>query len=377
MARNHRRKHKSRWIRRQTPPGASPGTVAPAPDAQKSHLTVLSYGPEACDELCPVDIAVLRGLRGKRPVLWVHCQGLGDAALLQSLGDLFGVHRLALEDVVNTHQRPKVEQYGDALFVVARVPQLTADGTDTEQISLFLGPDFVLSFEEGPPDVFGTVRERIRTHRGRIRGEGPDYLAYALLDSAVDSFFPVLETMGERLEELEDLVIDRPGPATVKRLSAARHDLLILRRAVWPQREALGTLYRDPTDLIRPDTRVYLRDCYDHTVQVLDLLETYREIGSGLMDVYLSSMSNRMNQIMKVLTIIATIFIPLSFIASLYGMNFDTESPFNMPELTWRFGYPFSLGLMGVTALGLLAYFWRHGWLTDRPSDRGPEPPTP
>jgi len=378
MAHNHRRTRKNRWIRRQTQPGASPGTLAPDPESPRPVLRALSYGPQECEEVPATDLAVLKRLRGKRPVLWVHCQGLGDPALLQGLGDLFGVHRLALEDVVNTHQRPKVEQYGDTLFVVARVPRVSSEGADTEQVSLFLGPDFVLSFEEQPPEVFGPVRERICCNRGRIRGEGPDYLTYALLDSAVDSFFPVLETMGERLEELEELVISSPGPSTVARLTQVKHELLILRRAVWPQREALGMLYRDPSELIRPDTRVYLRDCYDHTIQILDLLETYREIGSGMMDVYLSSVSNRMNEVMKVLTIIATIFMPLSFLASLYGMNFQTEkSPFNMPELTWRYGYPFALSLMAVSALGLVAYFWRKGWLTDRQRHRGPAPPAP
>ena len=378
MAHNHRRKHKSRWIHRQTEPGASPGTLAPDPDAQHPVLQALSYGPEECEAVAVTDLSVLKALRGKRPVLWVHCQGVGDPAVLQRLGELFGLHKLALEDVVNTHQRPKAEHYGDTLFLVARVPRVTAESADTEQISLFLGTDFVLSFEERPPEVFSPVRERIVYNRGRIRHEGPDYLTYALLDSAVDSFFPVLEVVGERLEELEELVIGYPGPSAVTRITQVKHELLVLRRAVWPQREALGSLYRDPSELIRPETRVYLRDCYDHTIQIIDLLETYREIGSGMMDIYLSSVSNRMNEVMKVLTIIATIFMPLSFLASLYGMNFQTDkSPLNMPELTWRYGYPFALGLMASAVLGMLAFFWRKGWLTDVARRRGGESRSP
>lgn len=370
MAKSHRRHRKPRWIRRQTEPGASPGTLAVDPEAIPPSITALSYGPAEAEEVPVSDPSALAALRGKRPVLWVHCHGLGDASVLQRLGEVFGLHRLALEDVVNTHQRPKVEQYGDHLFVVVRVPRAELGAVDTEQVSLFMGPDYVLSFEERPPEVFAAVRERIRNSRGRIRQEGTDYLCYALLDSAVDSYFPVLEAVGDRLEELEDLVLISPGKEVVTAIHQAKHEMLTLRRAVWPQREALGNLYREPSELIRADTRVYLRDCYDHTIQILDLLETYREITSGLMDVYLSSVSHRTNQVMKVLTIIATIFMPLSFLAGLYGMNFQTDvSPFNMPELTWRYGYPFALGLMASTAGGFLFFFWRKGWLRE-PKDR-------
>ncbi len=365
MSKNSRRRRRRRWIRRQTAPGASPGTLAPDPEASKPVVRVLSYGADDFEEREVADLSTLRGLVGKRPVTWVHVQGLGDGAAIAALGELFGLHKLALEDVVNVHQRPKVEQYGETLFIVTRVPSRREE-TDTEQVALFLGGGFVVSFEERPPEVFAPVRERIRARRGRIRFEEADYLAYALLDAAVDGFFPVLERLGEQLEELEELVVGRPSPATVSRIQACKHDLLMLRRAIWPQREALAVLFRDPSPLVRPETRVYLRDCYDHTIQIMDLLETYREIGSGLMDVYLSSVSNRMNEVMKVLTIIATIFMPLSFLASLYGMNFQTDkSPWNMPELAWRYGYPFALGLMALSSLGMLLYFWRKGWLTN------------
>lgn len=368
MAKSHRHGRKARrWVHHHSPPGTSPGTLAVDPEAPRPNLQAMLYGPDGVEEIASPEVSRLAGLRGRKAVLWVHCSGLGDAALLESLGKLFGIHRLALEDVVNTHQRPKVEEYEEHLFLVGRIPKDGGGGADTEQVSLFLGSDFVLSFEEGPPEAFAAVRERIRSGRGRIRHGGADYLAYALLDAQVDSFFPVLEALGERLEELEERAVAGPSRETLGRLNAAKRDMLILRRAVWPQREALGVLYRDPSPLIHAETRIYLRDCYDHTVQVIDILETYRELGSGLMDIYLSSMSNRMNEVMKVLTIIATIFMPLSFLAGLYGMNFDTTaSPLNMPELGWRYGYLFALGMMGLTALAFLLFFLRKGWLTEK-----------
>jgi magnesium transporter len=227
-----------------------------------------------------------------------------------------------------------------------------------------LGENFVLTFQEGGGDCFDPVRKRLRRKRGRIRDVGADYLAYALLDAVIDGFYPVLEDCGERLGVLEDEIIGAPSGAAVTDVHDLKHDLLTLRRAIWPQREMINTLLRDESELVSAATRIYLRDCYDHAVQLMDIVETYREIASALVDVYLSSVSARLNEIMKVLTIIATIFIPLSFIASVYGMNFDRNaSPLNMPELGWRYGYVFSLALMLAIALGLLYYFRRRGWL--------------
>ena len=348
---------------RRLPPGTAPGTLTGSPDAPVPEMRVISYGPEEFVELICKGLDEIGAARGKRPVLWVNVDGVGHADTIQHLGEMFGLHRLALEDVVNVHQRAKVEAYGDVLFVVARMATLQPE-LDTEQISLFLGPDFVITFQERTGDPLDPVRERIRSRVGRIRGRGPDYLAYAVLDAIVDHYFPVLESYGEQLDEIETEIIDGASRSTMNRLHAIKRELMTLRRAVWPARDALNTLIRDPGEHISDETRIYLRDVQDHIVQVMDLVETYRDLGNSLTDLYLSSVSNRMNEIMKVLTLFAAVFIPLSFIAGLYGMNFDySESPLNMPELHWYFGYPFALGIMATVAAGLLFFFWRKGWI--------------
>jgi magnesium transporter len=323
----------------------------------------MSYGPGDLLEEQLVGVEEIPGLLGARPVTWVNVDGLGDTQVLRSLGETFGLHRLALEDVVNVHQRAKVEPYEGEVFIVTRMAAL-GDRFSTEQLSLFLGPGFVLTFQERQGDCFEPVRQRIRTGRGRLRAAGPDYLAYALLDAVMDHYFPVLERYSDCLDELEQMVLSDPSDRVLARVMEAKRDLLALRRAVWPHREAFNALVREPLDLVEEETRTYFRDCYDHTVQIIDVMETYRELASGLMDIYLSSLSNRMNEVMKVLTIIATIFIPLSFVAGLYGMNFDPDiSPWNMPELSWYWGYPIALGSMGLVAFGMLLYFRRKGWL--------------
>ena len=294
---------------------------------------------------------------------WVNVDGLGDLETLTRIQEIFGLHRLALEDVVNVHQRPKAELYEDHLFVVARMPRPGA-GLETEQFSLFLGKGYVLTFQEAPGDCLEAVRERIRNERPRIRAGGPDYLAYAIIDAVIDSYFPLLEGIGDQLEALEEEVLARPHSSQVPILHGIKRDLMNLRRIVWPLREVLAGFVREESPLITEATKIYLRDCYDHTIQIMDLLESYRDVATGLMDLYLSSISNRMNEVMKVLTIIATIFIPLGFIAGLYGMNFNPEiSRWNMPELNWALGYPFALGVMGTIALVMLVFFGKKGWL--------------
>lgn len=358
-----RRRESLSGIERSTAPGAIPGTLAPQADASPPVVTVVSYGPEGSTAHEFAGVEALGKLRGQRPVLWVDVSGLADAGLIADLGKLFGLHALALEDVINTHQRPKVEEFSGHVFIVAR---MVHDGqrTDTEQFSCFLGKDYLLTFQERPGDCFGPVRERIRSTRGRVCSLGPDYLCYALLDAMIDSYFPVLERHGENLELLEDVVVETPNAGNIRELHELKRALLLLRRSIWPHREMVNALIRDENPLITAQTRVFLRDCYDHTIQLMDIVETYREIASGLVDVYISSVSARLNEIMKVLTIIATIFIPLGFVASLYGMNFDAGvSPWNMPELKWRFGYPLVLLLMVAIAGGLLWYFWRKGWI--------------
>ena len=353
----------ARIFRRRTAPGSEPGTLVVDPQASRPRVNVLAFGPEELQEKHNVDPAELEALVGRYPVTWVDVQGLGNADVIRALGRVFDLHRLALEDVINVHQRPKAEEFDDHLFLVARMPH--SDQTvHTEQLTMFLGQGFVLSFQEHYGDCFDPIRERIRTGRGRLRNAGADYLAYALLDTAIDAYFPLLEGFGETVEEMEDCVVDDPASVPVNRIHDVRRQLLTVRRAVYPLRDMTNTLVRDESPFISEQTRVYLRDCYDHTVQLLDMVETYREIASGLVELYLSSLSNRMNEIMKVLTIIATIFIPLGFIASLYGMNFDpSASPWNMPELKWYLGYPFALGLMLVVALVLVWYFWRRRWI--------------
>jgi len=290
-------------------------------------------------------------------VTWVNVDGLGDVATIQKLGEIFGLHRLTLEDVLNVHQRAKAELYDRYYFIVVRMVEI-AERIGTEQLSLFVGKNYVLTFQERPGDCFNPIRERIRKGGGQLRTAGPDYLAYALIDASIDNYFPVLETFGETLETLEDRVVTRPDPLLVSQIHEAKRDLLTLRRAVWPLREAVSALIRENTPLIAPETRIYLRDCYDHVIQVIDLLENYREIASSLMEVYLSSVSNRLNEIMKVLTIFTTLFIPLTFISSIYGMNFH-----HMPELDKFWGYPLALLAMVFSALVPYVYFRRKGWL--------------
>jgi magnesium transporter len=352
------------------PPGSSPGTLVVDPDAPKPVIRVMAYGPGEIVERQIRDIEEVRAILGRLPVTWVNIDGLGDLNTIRRVGEIFGLHRLALEDVNTSQQRPKVEEYDEHTFIVIRMPEAPDPEArfDSEQVSIFLGTNYVLTFQERVGrDCFDPVRERLRTGRGRLRQSGGDYLAYTLIDAVIDAYFPVLERIGEEVETLEDELAEDPDASLVARVHEVKRDLLTLRRVVWPMRETVNALIRDPTPHITTTTQIYLRDCYDHAITLLDIVEVYRDIASGLHDLYLSSMSTRLNEIMKVLTIIATIFIPLGFIASLYGMNFATDaSPLNMPELHWYYGYPFALALMAAVAGGLLFYFWRSGWIGGR-----------
>ncbi len=277
-------------------------------------------------------------------VSWVDVQGLGNRDILERLGQVFNLHSLVLEDVVNMAERPKMEDYEDQLLIIARmvIPKEISYGFHSEQVNLVLGKHYLLTVKEEPEyDCFYGVRTRIEKNKGIIRKQGSDYLAYSLLDAIVDGFFPVLELYGERIQELEEEVIVKATPQTLQQIYTIRRELLQLRRAICPQRDAINSLIRDSSEIISDYVRIYLRDCYDHTVQVIDMVETYRELASGLMDVYLSAVSNKMNEIMKLLTVVSSIFIPLTFVAGIYGMYFNTEkSPYNMPELNWYWGYP-------------------------------------
>lgn len=347
-------------------PGSMPGTLEIPEDAIPPVIVLIDYNEEQALRLevaTPEDCAAYLDTES---VSWVDVKGLGSEDVLRRLGRVFSLHPLVLEDVVNVPQRPKVEEHEDQLLIIARMvtPKKGGKGFVSEQVSLILGQHYLLTVQEEPNyDCFGPIRERIRTNKGTIRKHGADYLAYTLLDSIIDGFFPVLEAYGEQIEDLEEEVVANPTRQTLEKIHNVKRELLSLRRAIWPQRDAINSLIRDGSHLMCPEVNIYLRDCYDHSIQVLDMVETYRELASSLMDVYLSSVSNRMNEIMKLLTIISSIFIPLTFIAGVYGMNFNTDkSPWNMPELDWYWGYPLCLAVMLVIAIALIIFFWRKGW---------------
>ena len=358
-----RGRHRPRLPRRKrTTPGASPGTLVADPQAHGTYLRVTAYSGDAIEEHEILDVEQLAALRGRWPVLWVDVVGLGDIDVLRRIGDLFGLHPLQLEDIVNVHQRAKTEHYDANLFVVARMP-VPGEHFDSEQIAMTLGEGWLLTFQERPGDAFSPVRERLR-RGGRVRTQGADYLAYALLDSIIDAYFPVLERHGERVEQVEEQVITVTARQQVNEIHALRRELLAMRRAVWPLREMMAALLRDESSLIADSTRVFLRDCHDHVIQAMDMVEMLRDVTAGLLDLYLSSLSARMNDVMRVLTVIATIFIPLTFIVGLYGMNFaNPDSPWAMPELRWYYGYPLVMGLMLAVVVVMLAWFKRRGWL--------------
>jgi magnesium transporter len=368
---HRRRKRKKPRFHRRTAPGAVPGTLTPAPDAGQPTIYLIAYDKDRLVEKSAPSLDKLGRDVAEAHVTWINVVGFGDTATIQKIGRQFGLHPLALEDVINVHQRAKVEPYDDYLFIVTRSAKVddVENGT-SEQISLFLGKNFVLTFQQWPGDCFDPVRERIRSHRGRIRESGADYLAYALVDAVIDSYFAPVEQFAEQLDEMEEQVASAEGTALMEHLHIIRNDLLALRRNIRPHRDALMELIRDEHPLFTNETRIFLRDCYDHTMQLVELLEVYRETCSSLREFHLTLVSNRMNEVMKVLTIIATIFIPLSFVAGLYGMNFNTSLPGNMPELNQPYGYVAVLSLMAAATTAMLVFFWRRGWI-GRQGSRG------
>ncbi len=327
---------------------------------EKAKITLCEYDESHFQEK---DISTLEGVILPAPagaaVTWIHIDGLHEIPLLEQMGRIFCLHPLTLEDILNTEQRPKSEDHGDYLFIVLRLFQEGASGAlIPEQVSIVLGANWVISLQEKEGNLIAPIRERLRNEKGRLRKSGADYLAHALLDAIVDSYFVILDRFGEKIETLEDTLVSRPSPATLRAIQALKREMILLRKSVWPLREMVGGIARSDTALIREPSVVYFRDVSDHTVQVIDTIETYRDMLSGMLDIYLSSISNRMNEIMKVLTIIATVFMPLTFLAGVYGMNFQY-----MPELEWRWGYPTLWGVMIVIALFMLMYFRRKKWL--------------
>ena len=352
-------------------PGSRPGSIRVPEGALPPRIRLTGYGPESIEIHDNCDLEQVKQHRAKHSVLWIDIDGLGDAKLIEDFGKLFGIHRLALEDLVNIPQRSKVEQYQDDLFLVTQLPrrlegrQGDRDGTQgVEQISFFLGRGFVLSWRERSGKCFDRVRDRLQVDNSVIRSSGADYLLYALLDAIIDSYFPTLEHVNDTLDALDEQLEQGVCENLVSHIHGVRHDVRLLRRIVWPLREAVDALRHEHEWLITKETQVYLRDCDDHVTQIIETLENCREACSDLRDYHSTELSNRMNEIMKVLTVIATIFIPLSFIAGVYGMNFDPEaSGLNMPELRWQWGYPLAIGLMATVAVGQLLFFRWRGWL--------------
>jgi magnesium transporter len=342
--------------------GLPPGTLVHIGEkkAEEIKITVMDYSETSCQEEQFTSIEACFVFKDKPSVTWINVEGLHNTGNIQKLGDCYGLHPLVLEDILNTDQRPKMEDFDTYLYIVLKMlhngksPQ-----TVTEQISLILGPNYVISFQEGiEGDVFNAIRERIRTGKGRIRSMGADYLAYSLIDAIVDNYFIIIEKMGERIEDLEDELIKSPVAETLQEIHILKREMIFLRKAVWPLREVVSSMGRGETPLIKDSTRIYLRDVYDHTIQVIDAIETSRDMLSGMLDIYLSSMSHKMNEIMKFLTIIGTIFIPLTFIVGVYGMNFE-----HMPELKWRLGYFGLWAVMSGIAVFMLLYFRKKKWL--------------
>lgn len=326
-------------------------------------ITVTAYDTDRayCQEI--VDFGELEPIFNSWRTVWVQVREPEKPEVLKLIAEAFNIHQLALEDVITKHQRSKIEQYGDIFFMI--VHEL-AGGKEvaTRQLCFFLAKNYVVSFQHEELDSLKYITERIGANNTTMRSQNADYLASAILDAVIDTYFPVLESLGEQLEDLEDAILEDPSREVIGKIHRTKRQLLTVRRAIWPMRELLNALLRDASHNFSQEVRLHLRDCYDHTVELIDLTETYRELGADLMDVYLSSISNRMNEVMKVLTIIATVFAPSSLIAAIYGMNFNPAvSPYNMPELKWYYGYPMALLLMLVTSLAVLAFLWWRGWL--------------
>ena len=342
--------------------GLPPGTLVYVGEkkVEKVVITVFNYDSERYEEKELKSIEECFPYKDTPTVTWINMVGIHQAEIMEKIANHFGIHSLVMEDILNTGQRPKMDDLEDYVYVVLKMLNYNEeeDEIDAEQISIILGQNLVISFQEKERDVFEPIRGRIRKNKGRIRKKGADYLAYALLDSVVDNYFTILEKIGERIEFLEEELVENPSTQTLQEIHRLKREMIFLRKSIWPLREVISGLERGESSLIKETTVIYLRDVYDHTIQVIDTVETFRDMLSGILDVYLSSISNKMNEVMKVLTIIATIFIPLTFLAGVYGMNFRY-----MPELEWRWGYFAVLFLMAVVGIGMVTYVRKKKWL--------------
>jgi magnesium transporter len=343
--------------------GLPPGTLVHIGEklSDTTKITLVDYDGDHLTEKDIQSMDELRTFKDKPTVTWVHIDGIHDIGLLEQLGDVFGLHPLILEDILNTDQRPKMEDLGEYLFIVLKTFCNTCEDHNditSEQISIVLGSHYVISLQEKEGNILDPIRDRLRTGKGRIRKAGADYLAYSIIDAILDSYFGILEMLGERIEREEEVLVTHPAQSTLQAIQHLKRDMIFLRKSVWPLRETIAALERSESDLIQDATGIYLKDVYDHTIQVIDTVETYRDMLSGMIDIYLSSLSNRMNQVMKVLTIIATIFMPMTFLAGVYGMNFK-----HFPELEWSWGYPLFWAVNLTITVVMLILFKRKKWL--------------
>lgn len=342
--------------------GSAPGTLVHVGEkrSEQAKISLLDYDLSHLAEKSLDAIEDAFPLKDEPTCTWINIDGLHDIELIEKIGRHFQIHPLTLEDIVNTGQRPKLEPYDQYLYIVLKMLHYQDDTGEVkaEQISLVLGERFLISFQEVEGDVFAMVRDRIRKGRGRIRRGGCDYLAYALMDAIVDHYFVILEKTGERMESLEESLLGEPRSETLQAIHDMKREMIFMRKQVWPLRELVNGLAKAESDLIQEGCGLFFRDVYDHTVQIIDTIESYRDLLSGMIDLYLSTISNRMNEVMKVLTIIATIFIPITFVAGIYGMNFDF-----IPELKWRWGYAGFWGVVILITGSMLFFFRRKKWL--------------
>ncbi len=342
-------------------PGLPPGSLIFTGEARSEPVSIslIDYNEGGFEERNHVAISECHDLNQKETTTWVNINGIHDISVVEGLGDLIGLHPLVLEDLVTLSQRPKIEEHENHLFIILKMIHYDDQNNLTvEQVSLVVGDTFVVSFQEFAGDVFEPVRDRLRSGKGRIRQMGADYLAYALMDTIVDHYFTVIERIGEDIEDIEQGLLVDPGKELLYRINMLKRDVIMLRRSIWPLREVISSIQRSETTIFKKKTLIFLRDVYDHTIQVVDVVETFRDLLAGLTDLYMSSLSQKMNEVMQVLTIVGTIFIPLTFIAGVYGMNFAW-----MPELQWHYGYPVAMAGMLVIGVLLLVYFKKKKWL--------------
>jgi magnesium transporter len=348
--------------RRSKKAGLPPGTLVHVGEkmVDSVRVTYLDYDETKAEERQVSTVEECFPFKATPTVTWINIDGLHDIEMMEKLGREFGLHPLILEDVLNTGQRPKFEDFDKHLFVVFKMLGYNEEfqAVESEQVSLIVGENFVISFQERIGDVFDQIRERIRNAKGRIRKAGADYLAYSLIDAIVDSYFAILERISEKIESMEEDLVGDPSEKTLHQIHSMKREMIFLRKSVWPLREVVSGLQRSESSIMQETTGIYLRDVYDHTIQIIDTIESLRDMVSGMLDIYLSSISNKMNAVMKVLTIIATIFIPLTFVAGVYGMNFE-----HMPELKWKWGYAAVWCVMASMAIVMLIYFRRKKWL--------------